>query len=45
MAKNWAIDIAQELEDYMTEIENLKISIDGGKTSVNFAEGELNPFT
>jgi condensin-2 complex subunit H2 len=41
MASNWSIDIAKELEDYMEELDTLKISFDGGKTSMMFAEAAL----
>jgi hypothetical protein len=41
LAKNWSIDIAHELEDYLTDLENIKITLDGGKTTVNFAEAAL----
>lgn len=41
LAKNWAIDIANELEDYLQEVENIKITFDGGKTTMNFAEAAL----
>ena len=35
---NWNIDIASELEDYLSELESITISFDDGK-SLNFAEG------
>jgi condensin-2 complex subunit H2 len=41
MAINWQIDVANELEDYMEELENISISFDGGQTSLNFAEAAL----
>ena len=31
--------MASELEDYMDELEDIKISFDGGETELNFAEG------
>eukprot|EP01080_Neovahlkampfia_damariscottae_P010762 gene10762-3381_t len=41
LAKNWSIDIASELEEYLGDLENIKITLDGGKTTVNFAEAAL----
>jgi condensin-2 complex subunit H2 len=35
---NWNIDIASELEEYLSELESITISFDDGK-SLNFAEG------
>ena len=39
LAKNWNIDVASELEDYMEELEDIKVSFDDGETELNFAEG------
>ncbi|PIK40593.1 putative condensin-2 complex subunit H2 isoform X3 [Apostichopus japonicus] len=41
LTKNWQVDIATQLEDYLTEIEVVRISFDGGATSMNFAEAAL----
>ncbi|XP_048585346.1 condensin-2 complex subunit H2 isoform X2 [Nematostella vectensis] len=41
MTKNWDIDVATQLEEYLQEIEKIQISFDGGKTSMNFAEAAL----
>lgn len=41
LAKNWSIDLATELEDYLHELESITISFDGGETNVNFAEAAL----
>ena len=41
IAKNWNIDIAHDLEEYLSELETISISFDGGKTSLNFAEAAL----
>jgi condensin-2 complex subunit H2 len=41
MAQNWSIDIAKELEEYMEELDSIKLSFDGGKTTLNFAEAAL----
>ena len=43
LAQNWNIDVASELEDYMDELEDIKISFDGGETELNFAEGTGAP--
>jgi len=39
LARNWNIDVAQELEDYLQELGSITISLDDGLTMVNFAEG------
>ena len=36
---NWHTDIAAELSDYLTQLEDITFSFDGGNTSLNFAEG------
>ncbi|KAJ8023589.1 Condensin-2 complex subunit H2 [Holothuria leucospilota] len=41
LTKNWQVDIATQLEDYLTEIETIQISFDGGATTMNFAEAAL----
>jgi hypothetical protein len=41
LTANWKIDIASELEEYLTELESIQISFDGGATNLNFAEGTL----
>ena len=41
LADTWNIDIAQELENYLEELSTLQISLDGGKSSCNFAEAAL----
>jgi hypothetical protein len=41
LAGNWNIDIANELEDYLEELESVTISFDGGETNLNFAEAAL----
>lgn len=41
LTKNWDIDVAAQLGEYLAEIERIKISFDGGKTSMNFAEAAL----
>eukprot|EP01031_Cornospumella_fuschlensis_P043904 gene43904-53680_t len=41
LAANWDIDIADSLNDYLEELEHLKISLDNGETQLNFAEAAL----
>lgn len=41
IAANWDIDIAESLTEYLEELDNLRISIDGGKSNLNFAEAAL----
>ena len=41
LASNWNIDLAQELEEYIEELEHVTVSFDGGQTSLNFAEAAL----
>lgn len=41
LAQNWSIDIAKELEDYLSELELITFSFDGGKTALNFSEAAL----
>ena len=41
VAENFNIDLAHELEDYLSELESITISFDGGQTRLNFAEAAL----
>lgn len=41
LTKNWDVDVAAQLEEYLAEIESIKLSFDGGKTTMNFAEAAL----
>lgn len=41
LTKNWDVDVAAQLEEYLAEIEKIKISFDEGKTTMNFAEAAL----
>ena len=41
LADNWSLNIASYLENYLEEIESFNVSIDGGKTTLNFAEAAL----
>ncbi|KAJ6226660.1 condensin-2 complex subunit h2 [Anaeramoeba flamelloides] len=41
LVQNWNIDIASELEDYLSELEEITFSFDGGRTAINFVEAAL----
>ncbi|XP_053200023.1 condensin-2 complex subunit H2 [Scomber japonicus] len=41
LTKNWEIDVASELNDYLDELDDMCITFDGGKTRLNFAEAAL----
>eukprot|EP01042_Synura_sphagnicola_P028967 gene28967-37365_t len=41
LAANWDIDIAESLGDYLEELDQLRITMDGGQTQLNFAEAAL----
>jgi condensin-2 complex subunit H2 len=41
LAKNWCIDVAKDLEDYLEELETIAISFDGGATKLDFREAAL----
>ncbi|KAI0228781.1 Condensin-2 complex subunit H2 [Lamellibrachia satsuma] len=41
LTKNWNVDIASQLDEYLAEIEQISISFDGGTTTMNFAEAAL----
>ncbi|XP_061570885.1 condensin-2 complex subunit H2 [Cololabis saira] len=41
LTKNWEIDVASELNDYLEELEETSITFDGGKTRLDFAEAAL----
>ena len=41
LTKNWNVDVAAELQDYLTEIEEINFTFDGGETQLNFAEAAL----
>lgn len=38
---NWNVDIAGELGDYLTDLEEINFTFDGGTTNLNFAEAAL----
>lgn len=41
LSLNWDIDIAEELGDYLEELDNLQITLDSGHNNLNFAEAAL----
>jgi hypothetical protein len=41
LAESWSIDLAGELAEYLDELCAIEISLDGGLTTVNFAEAAL----
>uniref|UniRef100_S4REV6 Condensin-2 complex subunit H2 n=1 Tax=Petromyzon marinus TaxID=7757 RepID=S4REV6_PETMA len=41
LTRNWEVDVAAHLEEYLEELDNIVISFDGGKTTMNFAEAAL----
>ncbi|CAM9162341.1 unnamed protein product [Pylaiella littoralis] len=41
LAQNWDVDIATSLEDYLEDLEEITITLDGGASKVNFAEAAL----
>ncbi|XP_071771896.1 condensin-2 complex subunit H2 [Centroberyx gerrardi] len=41
LTKNWDIDVASELNDYLEELDGMCITFDGGRIKLNFAEAAL----
>ncbi|RDD46576.1 Condensin-2 complex subunit H2 [Trichoplax sp. H2] len=41
LAKNWEVDVAKQLEEYLDELEQITFTFDGGTTFLNFAEAAL----
>jgi len=41
LSLNWDIDIAEELGDYLEELDHLQITLDTGHSNLNFAEAAL----
>eukprot|EP01135_Chromosphaera_perkinsii_P011861 Nk52_evm4s2514 gene=Nk52_evmTU4s2514 len=41
LTKNWNIDVAAELSEYIAQIEDINFTFDGGETCLNFAEAAL----
>ncbi|XP_015263344.1 PREDICTED: condensin-2 complex subunit H2 [Gekko japonicus] len=41
LTKNWEVDVAAQLGEYLEELEQICISFDGGRTTMNFIEAAL----
>ncbi|KAG7456315.1 hypothetical protein MATL_G00250810 [Megalops atlanticus] len=41
LTRNWEVDVASQLGEYLDELDQICISFDGGKTTMNFAEAAL----
>ena len=41
LVENWKIDVAAELHTFASELSEISISFDGGKTNLNFAQAAL----
>ncbi|KAJ8261677.1 hypothetical protein GJAV_G00157050 [Gymnothorax javanicus] len=41
LTKNWEVDVASQLAEYLDELDQICISFDDGKTTMNFAEAAL----
>ncbi|CAL1534734.1 unnamed protein product [Lymnaea stagnalis] len=41
LAKNWDVDIAHSLEEYLEDLEKIQITFDEGATTLNFSEAAL----
>ncbi|BFZ04111.1 hypothetical protein BsWGS_07150 [Bradybaena similaris] len=41
LAKNWDVDIAHFLEEYLEDLEKIEITFDDGATTMNFSEAAL----
>ncbi|MFT7799717.1 condensin-2 complex subunit H2, partial [Arapaima gigas] len=41
LTKNWEVDVASQLGEYLDELDKICISFDEGKTTMNFAEAAL----
>ncbi|NXN86856.1 CNDH2 protein, partial [Bombycilla garrulus] len=41
LTKNWEVDVAAQLAEYLEELDQICISFDNGKTSMNFMEAAL----
>lgn len=41
LTKNWEVDIAKYLEEYLEELAEVQITFDGGETMMNFAEAAM----
>ncbi|NXT93781.1 CNDH2 protein, partial [Anhinga rufa] len=41
LTKNWEVDVAAQLGEYLEELDQIYISFDNGKTTMNFVEAAL----
>ncbi|XP_010178273.1 PREDICTED: condensin-2 complex subunit H2, partial [Mesitornis unicolor] len=41
LTKNWEVDVATQLGEYLEELEQVCVSFDNGKTTMNFIEAAL----
>ncbi|KAM6095247.1 condensin-2 complex subunit H2 isoform 2-T2 [Chlamydotis macqueenii] len=41
LTKNWEVDVATQLSEYLEELDQICISFDNGKTTMNFMEAAL----
>ncbi|NXV04867.1 CNDH2 protein, partial [Cettia cetti] len=41
LTKNWEVDVAAQLGEYLEELDHICISFDNGKTTMNFTEAAL----
>ncbi|NXC78398.1 CNDH2 protein, partial [Anhinga anhinga] len=41
LTKNWEVDVATQLGEYLEELDQIYISFDNGKTTMNFVEAAL----
>ncbi|XP_068162470.1 condensin-2 complex subunit H2 isoform X2 [Antennarius striatus] len=41
LTRNWEVDVASELNDYLEELDDMCITFDGGDVPLNFAEAAL----
>ncbi|XP_058046973.1 condensin-2 complex subunit H2 [Ahaetulla prasina] len=41
LTENWEVDVATQLGEYLEELDQICISFDGGKTTMNFIEAAL----
>ncbi|XP_033753321.1 condensin-2 complex subunit H2-like [Pecten maximus] len=41
LTKNWDVDIARNLGDYLEELEHITVAFDGGLVTMNFAEAAM----
>ncbi|XP_017594881.1 PREDICTED: uncharacterized protein LOC108447970 isoform X2 [Corvus brachyrhynchos] len=41
LTKNWEVDVAAQLAEYLGELDQISISFDNGKTTMNFLEAAM----